>query len=546
MSNTLAQNTIRYHEETKHLPNRYARSAGALDWQNQPEPFRLFEGAPIKEFPLSKVYPDREYSDLFGKEKNKYKPHEFSFKNIGLFMESSMGLSAWKSFQGSKWVLRINPSSGNLHPTEAYLVLPPMAEFSNYGGVFHYNPYFHSVEGRARFDEAFWELIKEHFGKNGFLVGLSTIFWRESWKYGERAFRYCNHDVGHAIACLSFSANLLGWKITYLNALSDDETSAILGLNKTQWVKSEEEHADLLFFVHEDNDKEIPRSISPAIITAFEALAFKGKPNRLSNEHVDWGIIDQVASWTLKPKTEEKQYRYNDHGFLKDDVSSKKAYEVIRQRRSAQAYDAKTSIRKEQFFCMMDKTIARNNKAPFNLELGEVFVHLVIFVHRVTELDSGIYFLVRNEMDLDDIKAKTHSNFLWEKPKDAPDTLPLYLLKKCDFRVEAQMISCQQEIAGDGAFSLGMVAKFRENVENFPYLYRHLFWETGMIGQILYLEAEAHSVRGTGIGCFFDNLVHEILGFNDNSYQSLYHFTIGGPVEDERLTTLPPYYHLKR
>jgi hypothetical protein len=62
---------------------------------------------------------------------------------------------------------------------------------------------------------------------------------------------------------------------------------------------------------------------------------------------------------------------------------------------------------------------------------------------------------------------------------------------------------------------------------------------------VLYLEAEAQGVRGTGIGCYFDDAVHEILGFQDNQYQSLYHFTIGRPVEDPRLETYPPYSHLK-
>ena len=66
-----------------------------------------------------------------------------------------------------------------------------------------------------------------------------------------------------------------------------------------------------------------------------------------------------------------------------------------------------------------------------------------------------------------------------------------------------------------------------------------------MIGQVLYLEAEAQGVRGTGIGCFFDDPVHEVIGLKDNTWQSLYHFTIGHPVEDPRLTTLPPYSHLK-
>jgi hypothetical protein len=57
----------------------------------------------------------------------------------------------------------------------------------------------------------------------------------------------------------------------------------------------------------------------------------------------------------------------------------------------------------------------------------------------------------------------------------------------------------------------------------------------------LYLEAEAAGVRATGIGCFFDDPVHQVMGFNDASFQSLYHFTTGGAVEDPRLTTLPPY-----
>ena len=62
-----------------------------------------------------------------------------------------------------------------------------------------------------------------------------------------------------------------------------------------------------------------------------------------------------------------------------------------------------------------------------------------------------------------------------------------------------------------------------------------------MIGQMLYLEAEAAGVRGTGIGCFFDDAMHEVLGISDHSWQSLYHFTVGGAVEDSRLQTAPAY-----
>ena len=62
-----------------------------------------------------------------------------------------------------------------------------------------------------------------------------------------------------------------------------------------------------------------------------------------------------------------------------------------------------------------------------------------------------------------------------------------------------------------------------------------------MLGHVLYLEAEAAGVRATGIGCFFDDEMHALLGISDYSWQSLYHFTVGGPVDDPRLSTLPPY-----
>jgi hypothetical protein len=61
------------------------------------------------------------------------------------------------------------------------------------------------------------------------------------------------------------------------------------------------------------------------------------------------------------------------------------------------------------------------------------------------------------------------------------------------------------------------------------------------VGQVLYLEAEAIGARGTGIGCFYDDPVHRALGIEGHAFQSIYHFTVGIPVEDRRLTTEPGY-----
>ena len=89
---------------------------------------------------------------------------------------------------------------------------------------------------------------------------------------------------------------------------------------------------------------------------------------------------------------------------------------------------------------------------------------------------------------------------------------------------------------------VGIIADFERPLQTHgPWLYRRLFWETGMIGHGFYPEAEAAGIRSTGLGCFFDDPVHDLFGFKGSEYQSLHHFTVGGPVEDARPTTLPPY-----
>ena len=125
--------------------------------------------------------------------------------------------------------------------------------------------------------------------------------------------------------------------------------------------------------------------------------------------------------------------------------------------------------------------------------------------------------------------------------------LRLFRLAHGDFRQEAQLISCRQKIAGAGAFSLGMLAEFAGSIQAMgAWWYRRLFWESGILGQVLYLEAEAAGIRGTGIGCYFDDAFHSLLGLDGNSFQSMYHFTMGGPVDDTRLMTLSGYSHLAR
>jgi len=537
MSNDPSSDIIAYHEATKHHFHRFAKSSGFMDWANQPEPFRTFEGTPSIPLPLLGRNPDAAHEDLYARKNNPVMP--FSPGTIGGFLELSMGLSAWKGTPAGRWSLRINPSSGNLHPTEAHLVLPHMNGLE--AGVYHYNPFMHALEQRALLSEQLWRNIVEYFKAPGFMAALSSIYWRESWKYGERAFRYCNHDVGHALACLSFSANLFGWKVVCLNGLSDREIGIILGFDKTDWTRQDQEHADMLCYIFPSSAETGKRDLPPDIAGEFGKIEFFGTPNRLSTHYLPWERIEKAGQVTEKPRTEPALYPFRQTPFLDTAACELSAAEIIRQRRSAQAFDRNGSISSAQFFAMLDKTLPRENSAPFDSDLSPPRIHLFVFVHNVDGLHQGLYLFLRNNEDAAAIRSAARADFFWDVVKE---DFPLYMLQHGDFRTEAATVSCHQEIAGESAFSLGMIARFREEIETAPHRYKSLFWESGMIGQVLYLEAEAFGVRGTGIGCFFDDAVHEMLGFSGNRFQSLYHFTVGEHIEDSRLKTLPPYHHL--
>jgi hypothetical protein len=75
-----------------------------------------------------------------------------------------------------------------------------------------------------------------------------------------------------------------------------------------------------------------------------------------------------------------------------------------------------------------------------------------------------------------------------ERVANAPADLPLYRLIIANATEAAQQISCEQEIAGAGTFAVAMIARYQANIATKPWQYRQLFWEAGMIGQILYLE----------------------------------------------------------
>lgn len=567
---------IRYHVQTKHHFNRYARALGYLDWANQPDPFRRFEGAPLMSLPLLTPNEDPvspSYDAIYRPGTVPCQP--VTVRALSRFFELALALSAWKKAGESEWALRSNPSSGNLHPTEGYVVLPQIEGLELNPGLYHYAAKEHGLELRAEFPPEQIARLLDPFPPGAFLFGLTSIHWREAWKYGERAFRYCNHDVGHAIGTARIAASTLGWNMALLDGTSQETVSILLGTNRgSDFAEVEPEHPDCLAVIWpQDIVKreaslvkrtvpEMPLFLDPTMAKELAAGPWHGKANKLSGEHgVHWDIIDEAAkaSWkgqadklTIFLPTSSDPISDTLHVSRETNDAGPSAGQIIRQRRSAVSFDGKTSVSVATFFRMMERVMPRVDRSqsirpmPWDVWSYEPAIHLLIFVHRVEGLTPGLYFLVRDPQKLSFIQQSMNPELTWTPAPGCPDDLPLYWLLEGDAKKLAIQVSCLQDIAGDSAFSFGMLAEFEGRLrEGGAWGYPRLFWESGLLGQVLYLEAEAAGVRATGIGCFFDDPVHEIVAVKGLSFQSLYHFTIGGPVEDRRLMTLPPYSHIQ-
>jgi SagB-type dehydrogenase family enzyme len=504
---TSIERVIAYHVASKHHFHRPSKSLGYMDWANQPDPFRRFDGSYLHRLNLTKEA-DFPLQPLYD---NLYQQHnvttlEVSPTSISRFMELSLGITAWKKAGASTWALRSNPSSGNLHPTEGYVIARQPTGFP--AALYHYAPREHGLELRASLRSEDLDILLAPFPKHAFLVGLSSVYWREAWKYGERAFRYCNHDIGHALASIRISAAALGWGVALLDGCSTGDVGRLLGTDRaTDFHAAEEDHPDCLLAVwplqHSgDTVAHTPIDFplyldSDAIHTTLSHAAWHGVANRLSKHHeVDWEIIDDVAVastklttdvWTLEtaPFITNIDTTGTDSGSIGLEIDTcaangpgPSAEAIIRQRRSGVSFDGHTYLSQDSFYRVLSRVVpVSKSVVPWDLWPYAPTIHLIVYLHRVEGLTPGLYCLLRDETKLSEATAAMTETFKWERVDSAPQGLPLYLLQEGDCRPLSKRLSCNQDIAADGAFSLGMLAEFEDKLHgNGAWWYTRMFW----------------------------------------------------------------------
>src|SRR3954466_15488668 len=68
-----------------------------------------------------------------------------------------------------------------------------------------------------------------------FVFTLTSIVLREAWKYGDRAYRYCLHDIGHAWQALALAHRAVGCASFAFGHFPDDEITQLCRLPCDEW-----------------------------------------------------------------------------------------------------------------------------------------------------------------------------------------------------------------------------------------------------------------------------------------------------------------------
>ncbi len=464
-----------------------------------PDPFRHYEGAPVLDLPADPPVPETPALEvLHGDSGATHAADGPTFLSQLLFYSAAISASKRVRSTGYRYALRVNPSSGNLHPTEFHFLTRGLTEWPD--GLYHYRPSAHMAEQRALGDLE----MKWTDSSAPVVVVLTSIAWREAWKYRDRAYRYCLHDVGHAWQALALAARAVGCDSFAAGHFPDDEVAQSCRLHADEWP----------MLIVELRGSPIPVREPYAAETVWHG----GHANQLSREGIVYPQIDRIHGATKLSNREWRGISAAEPGpagrgeiKLPPPASSRRPFgDVARMRRSALDFVGGT---RSMSYAQLSAILSVANR-PFSGDFaGTRFIQLYLYAHRVDGLQPGVYRFWQASAELEQIKSG-------------------------DQRVQAAGLSLGQDLAGNACVAFSMIGDVERAVRaHGDRGYRYVHFEAGAIGHRLYLAAEAFGLGATGIGAFYDDEVHHYLHLAPEQGQVVYHFAIGYPVPDPRLET---------
>jgi len=324
-----------YHDRTKHSYNSIRENASYMDWDTQPSTYKV-------------------YHDSFARIKldDTLLEHKFLYL-IG-------GISAKKSYASGAYFLRTNPSAGALFPNELYFQVRGVDGFED--GIYHFEVKSSSVTLLHLLDG---DGVEANLGLKkpiqGFIFLLSAVYFRSSWKYKNRAFRYCLLDGGHLLGQIEMSAYLKDFAVRHLYDFDKVALTKMFGFEDKEFFMT----ASIVGVPRAD---ELPNPLAISLPYVDATGSFD------ENKMVKDAYHDTLAVKDKKVCTKASKFTFRKDVFEETMIGRRSIREMSKQ-----------GISKDSFHFIMD-VVGQSVMSDCDEEV-EVFVVL----NRVIDMPLGLY-----------------------------------------------------------------------------------------------------------------------------------------------------------
>ena len=469
-----------------------------LDWPNVPRQTKSYPVLPKIVLEPKIGLTGKSFWQVMGETESPARNVTMDIRSLSAALGLAYGYTARQRAGSQEYLYRSVPSAGALYPVEIYVSgagipgLPP--------GLFHYDIQDFSLQ-RLRGEEA-TALIAETLAipkpENSWVSFiLSGIFFRSSWKYRKRAFRYVLLDTGHLVENLVSALAFAGLSCSVRYDFVDERLCSLVGLNRLR------EACFAIVDVCLDRlSNGAEGGVSPAEPMALDAGV--ADASRVSPHEVTYDAVKQVyftSSECLKycrPSNriplvtlpEPQQWlpvRQQDVKSLRADY-----VDVVQGRRSRRNF-VREPIPVMSFMRLLS-LMGTTPSSDISTKPCLTPVTTGFLVGHVEGFDPGFYQLADLERTFG-------------------------LLKPGSFIEEMAGICLDQLwLAKAGALFLFMANLKALDDSCGARGYRYAMMETGILGQRLYLGSTALGLGCCGIGAFYDNEARDLLSLNDDSY----------------------------
>ncbi len=200
----MIQSAKEYHEKTSY--DRARMSGHFLDWPNQPSVFKTYTGLSTVPLPEPPEGPSRSLSELLQEGPIDTTENRVDRAGLSRLLHLTHAVTAKTRHGGMDFYFRSVASAGALYPFELYVAV------SNVGGL-QDGLYHHTLGLNAltllRQGGVLGELVRavriQRENPPCLIFFLTSLFFRSSWKYRDRAYRYHLLDTGHMLENLGLA-----------------------------------------------------------------------------------------------------------------------------------------------------------------------------------------------------------------------------------------------------------------------------------------------------------------------------------------------------